>query len=300
MVRFTHVLYPTDLSDAAAPGLGYALSLARWYQARLTVLHVVPTFEAVPMPPGAIGELTHLLYPPPKDAVLAEIRRALDLDALTDITPDVQVVEGDASPAILDRALTTKADLVVMGTHGRRGFDRLLHGSVTGRVLQRASCPVLTVPPHAVPAPHDPIFTRILCPIDFSPASQQAYGFALDLASQSNGAVTALHVVDWLAEGDPVEVAAYNAEEYRQYVLSDAETRLRTFAEAEPHDWCDVVPTVRSGRSHRAILQVATDMSANLIVMGAHGRGALGTAIYGSTAHEVIRAAACPVLVVRG
>ena len=140
----------------------------------------------------------------------------------------------------------------------------------------------------------------VLCPIDFSPASQQAYGFALDLASQSNGAVTALHVVDWLAEGDPVEVAAYNAEEYRQYVLSDAETRLRTFAEAEPHDWCDVVPTVRSGRSHRAILQVATDMSANLIVMGAHGRGALGTAIYGSTAHEVIRAAACPVLVVRG
>ena len=300
MVRFTHILYPTDLSDAAAPGLGYALSLARWYQARLTVLHVVPTFEAIPMPPGAIGELTHLLYPPSKDAVLAEIRRTLDLDALTDVTPDVQVLEGDASPTILDRALTAKADLIVMGTHGRRGFDRLLHGSVTGRVLQRASCPVLTVPPHAAPAPHDPIFTRILCPIDFSPASQQAYGFALDLASQSAGAVTALHVVDWLADADPVEVAAYNAAEYRQYVLSDAETRLRTFAEAEPHDWCDVDPVVRSGRSHRAILQAATDVSANLIVMGAHGRGALGTAIYGSTTHEVIRAATCPVLVVRG
>ncbi|MBM3752063.1 MAG: universal stress protein [Acidimicrobiia bacterium] len=77
MVRFTHIPYPTDLSDAAAPGLGYALSLARWYQARLTVLHVVPTFEAVPMPPGAIGELTHMRYPPSRDAVLAEIRRAL-------------------------------------------------------------------------------------------------------------------------------------------------------------------------------------------------------------------------------
>lgn len=300
MVRFTHILYPTDLSDAAAPALGYAVSLARWYKARLTVLHVVPTFDAIPIPPAAIGALEHMAYPPPRDVVTEDVRRALKLDAVEGVTVDLHVEDGDAGPTILDRALALKADLVVMGTHGRRGFDRLLHGSVTNRVLQRASCPVLTIPPHAAPAPDEPIFTRILCPIDFSPASQQAYGFALDLASQSNGAVTALHVVEWVAEHDPGIDMQANVVEYRKYVMSGAEAQLRTLVDAEPHEWCEVDPVVRTGRSHREVLKTAEDTRANLIVMGAHGRGSIGKAVFGSTTHEVIRSATCPVLVVRG
>lgn len=299
MVRFTNILYPTDLSSAAAPAFAYAVSLARWYQATLTVLHVAPTFDAVPVPPGAIGELEHLLYPPSPDMVMEEVQRTLAADELVDVRVKFLVEAGDAAAKILDRALTLKTDLVVMGTHGRRGFDRLLHGSVTERVLQRSACPVMTIPPHATPAPDDPIFTRILCPIDFSPSSQQAYGFALDLASQSNGAVTALHVVESLANEDLTAFAGVDFEQQRRNLLANADARLRECTEAEPHDWCEVVPVVRSGRSHREILRLADDASANLIVMGAHGHGGLGSAIFGSTTHQVVRSANCPVLVVR-
>jgi len=82
---------------------------------------------------------------------------------------------GDPQSTIIDQALSKKADLIVMGTHGRRGFKRLLLGSVTEAVLREAPCPVLTVPADArAPLPEAGTFKRILCPIDFSPSALQA------------------------------------------------------------------------------------------------------------------------------
>lgn len=298
MVRFTHILHPTDLSAAAAPGLGYATAIARWYQAHLTVLHVVPTFDAQPVPPAAFGEAEQIVFPPSRDVVLEEMRRVVADDTLSDIRHELSVAEGDPAPVILDRALTLRADLVVLGTHGRRGFDRLIHGSVAERVVQRAPCPVLMIPPHAGPAPSEPIFKRILCPIDFSAASEQALGFALDLASQSNGAVTTIHVVDWMAEDPLTTTSEFDIAGYQEQLATEARRKLTALAEAEPHPWCEVEPIVASGRSHREILRYAADTSADLIVMGTHGRG--GVNLFGSTTHQVVRAATCPVLVVRG
>lgn len=299
MVKFTRILYPTDLSTAAAPGLGFALSLARWYSASLTVLHVVPTFDALQVAPEAIGESAHLVYPPAPDVVAAEIRTQLGLDDVTDVDLHVLAEAGDAETVILDQALSLGANLIIMGTHGRRGFDRLWHGSVTDRVLQRTPCPVLTVPPHSAPAPDEGIFTRILCPIDFSSSSQQAFGFALDLASQSAGTMTALHVLEWMTDYEPAPFGPFTAADYRRHLITDAEQRLRTLVDGVEHPWCEVTPVVATGRSHREILQTATDMRANLIVMGAQGRGGVGTPIVGATTHQIVRAAECPVLVVR-
>jgi len=299
MVRFTRILYPTDLSAAAAPASEYAASLARWYRATLTVLHVVPTFDAIQVPPDALGEATHVVYPPTPDAMTADIRRVHNLDRFEDLDVTVMVETGDPDRVIVDQALAQGSSLVVMGTHGRRGFDRLLHGAVAERVLRRAPCPVLMIPPHATPAPDDPIFTRILCPIDFSPASQQAFGFALDLASQSNGAVTVMHVLEWMADDAAAPYGPFNVPAHRGHLEADADARLRTLADSEPHPWCDVTSVVAMGRSSREILAQASTSSANLIVMGSHGRGGMGAAFFGSTTQQVVRAAECPVLVVR-
>ena len=299
MVRFTRILYPTDLSAEAAPALAYAASLARWYKASLTVLHVVPTLDAIQVPPEALGESTHVAYPPSQDAIVADMRRTLTLDRFDGLDLDVCVETGDPDRVIVDQALARGASLVVMGTHGRRGFDRLFHGAVAERVLRRAPCPVLMIPPHVTPAPEDPIFTRILCPIDFSPASHQAFGFALDLASQSNGAVTAFHVLEWMADDDPAPYGPFNVAAYRGHLEADAEARLTTLADSEPHPWCEVTPVVATGRSHREILAQAEALDANLIVMGSQGRGGMGGVFFGSTTQHVVRAAECPVLVVR-
>jgi nucleotide-binding universal stress UspA family protein len=265
----------------------------------LTILHVVPTFDPVNVR-GDLGEPVRVISPMPRETVIEEVRGAMDLPAKA---PNAVVIAeaGDASTVIVDHAVSARADLIVMGTHGRRGFKRLLLGSVTETVLREAPCPVLTVPSSASAAFAESVtFKRILCPIDFSASSLQALGFALDLARQADGRVTLLHVVEWLAEEEPQALAHFNVQEYRNHLAADAGRRLRLLVAEESRTWVEIGNLVVLGRSHREILQAAEKIPANLVVMGAQGRGGVGLALFGSTTQQVVRSAACPVLTVRG
>jgi nucleotide-binding universal stress UspA family protein len=299
VIEFKHILCPVDFSDSSSRSLDHAVALARWYDSKFTVLHVVPTFEPVPVR-GELGYPIQVVNPLTRNEVVAEMRRHLDVAG---VPPDAILTAraGDASTTIVDEAVTSSADVIVMGTHGRRGFKRLLLGSVTETVLREAPCPVLTVPPHAsVDSPRVVVFKRILCPIDFSPSSLQALGFALDLARQSNGTVTLLNVVEWLAEEDPMVSAHFNVPEVRGHMREDAEQRLQALVAAEPRTWCEIENVVAFGRAHREVLRVAEAKPADLIVMGAQGRGGVGLALFGSTTQQVLRGGSCPVLTVRG
>jgi nucleotide-binding universal stress UspA family protein len=214
VIEFTRILCPIDFSESSMRSFAHAVALARWYEAQLTVLHVVPTFEPVQIR-GHVGEPVHVPQVS-REQVLEEMRRAL---GVATVSPDATVVaeSGDTPTTIVDQALSSGADLIVMGTHGRRGFKRLLLGSVTESVLREAPCPVLTVPPKARAVVSDEVtFKHILCPIDFSPPALQALGFALDLARQADGRVTLLHVIEWLAEEEPPASAHFNIPEYRR------------------------------------------------------------------------------------
>ena len=207
---------------------------------------------------------------------------------------------------IVNDAVSRKADLIVMGTHGRRGFKRLLLGSVTETVLRESPCPVLTVPPAAPATSAQAVtFKRILCPTDFSASALLAFGFALDLARQADGVVTLLHVVEWLAEEvrtspilDVPELA--NIDQQRRELGGNAEVRLRGLVATEPQTWSQIETLVGFGRNYREILRVAQAKATDLIVMGAQGRGGVELAFFGSTTQQVVRGAACPVLTVRG
>lgn len=153
MVEFKHILCPTDLSDASRPALAYAAAFTVWYGAKLSLLHVVPTFDAVQVPPGTLGESVQVVYPSTREEVVAAMQRQADATGAAAASPYLLAESGDSVGTIVDQALTIPSDLIVLGTHGRSGFNRLLHGSVTEQVLHRASCPVLTVPPHAHGAP---------------------------------------------------------------------------------------------------------------------------------------------------
>jgi nucleotide-binding universal stress UspA family protein len=300
MVEFRQILCPVDFSESSDRALAYAAALARWYDAQLTVLHVVPTFEPMKVR-GDIGQPARVVAPMPREEVLAEMSQSLNLAALSPrATPLAEA--GDPQTTIIDQTLSTKADLIVMGTHGRRGFKRLLLGSVTEAVLREAPCPVLTVPPQASAQGSEAVtFKRILCPIDFSPSSLQAMGFALNLARQADGRVTLLHVVEWLAEEDlPRASAHFNVPEYRGYMAADAQERLRSLVAEESRTWVEIADVVEFGRAHREILRAAEKKPADLIVMGAQGRGGIGLALFGSTTQQVVRGAQCPVLTVRG
>ena len=162
-MRFTHILAPTDFSTAANQALPYAFAEATQHQARLTLLHVVqhhPTTEVYDLRgapqqlSGYVGELSGRLpslpLSPPET-----LRRDYHEEALTqlrDLVPapftgrwDVQVTTGDSADAIVRIATELTADLIVMATHGRTGFQHVLLGSVAEKVVRHAPCPVLTI-----------------------------------------------------------------------------------------------------------------------------------------------------------
>lgn len=297
MIEFKRILCPVDFSETSLRSLAHAAALARWYDAQLTVLHVVPTFEPMQVRAG-LGDPVYISQMT-RDEVLDEMHRALGAD----LPPGARLAAeaGDSSKTIVDQALSNRADLIVMGTHGRAGFKRALLGSVTEKVLREAPCPVLTVPPHhaeAGPAP-EVTFQRIICPIDFSPSALQALCFALNLARQADGRVTLLHVIEWLPEEDPRTSAHFNVPEYRRHMAADAEKGLRKLVADESRTWVDIDSIVVFGRAHREILRAAEAKPADLIVMGAQGRSGVALALFGSTTQEAVRGATCPVLTVR-
>ena len=298
MIEFKRILCPIDFSESSIRSLAYAGALANWYDAQLTVLHVVPTFDPVQLP-GDLGQPVHVVNPVPREQVMDELRRTLERTTLS-VAPTLVAESGHVATTLVDRALSISADLIVIGTHGRRGFKRLLLGSVTEAVLHEAPCPVLTVPPRAGAAASDTVtFKRILCPTDFSPSSLQALGFALDLARQADGRLTVIHVLEWLAEEEPRMSIHFNILEYRRSLEADARERLRTLLAEESQTWAEIDTILAFGRAYREILRAAETNDADLIVMGAQGRGGIDLALFGSSTQQVVRGAACPVLTVR-
>ena len=139
MARFRTILHPTDFSPGSAAAFAAACDLARDYDARLVVLHAFG--PAVPI--GTEG----VIVSSDLDELRAIARKELDAVRPTNSTVRVERVvrEGPSTQAILDAAKEFDANLIVMGTHGRTGFQRLVLGSVTEEVLRQAPCPVLTV-----------------------------------------------------------------------------------------------------------------------------------------------------------
>lgn len=294
MIEFKQIICPVDFSQSSVRALAHAAVIARWYDAELTVLHVVPTFDAMQVR-GDLVQPIRVVTPMPREQMLEEMTRSLNLAALSPrAIPTAEA--GDPQATIIDEAISKKADLIVVGTHGLRGFKRLLLGSVTEAVLRKAPCPVLTVPPHASATVSEPVtFKRILCPIDFSPSALLALGFALDLARQADGLVKLLHAMEWLPDEEPRITAGFSIPEVR-----DARERLRTLVSEESRTWVEIDDLVVFGSASGEILRAAETEPVDLIVMGAQGRGGIGLALFGSTTQQVVRGAMCPVLTVRG
>jgi nucleotide-binding universal stress UspA family protein len=300
MVTFTHVLCPIDFSEPSKRALAYAVAFADWHQARLAVMHVAPTFEPSLAPPVRYDEPVDIAFPVQREEVLEALHRMAKAAGASPSKVEAVAEAGAPVPMILDRAVSWPADLVVMGTHGRSGFDRALLGSVAERVMHKAPCAVLTVPPAAHAPSASPVaIRRILCPVDFSPSSLVALGFALDMARQVHAAVTLLHVVDWPTEGEPLAHAQAAAPEFLFTLLADGRERLQAVVPSEASD-VHVAQVVVAGRAKREILRYATEHDSDIILMGAQGRDGLGLTLLGSTTERVVRDAACPVLTVRG
>ncbi|HUU35046.1 MAG TPA: universal stress protein [Vicinamibacterales bacterium] len=299
MKAFTRILYPTDLSEASLAAARFASAIARWYGSTLTVLHVVPTFAPTIAPDGLGGAGVIIPAPTPEDT-RKETRRSVPADLLAGLDVHFDALPGSPAAVIVDRAAADAAHLIVMGTHGRSGFSRLLAGSTTEKVLAHAPCPVLTIPPAASSLPAEATFSHVLCAVDYSPASLSAMGLGLDLARQAQGRASVVNTVEWLPDEEVRAHAHFNVAEFRQHLLADARARLHDALTDESRSWCDIDELVLVGRAHREILRTAAERHCDLIAIGAQGSGAVVRALFGSTTQQVVRGANCPVLVVPG
>ena len=302
IIQMKHILCPVDFSDFSRRALDYALAFARSYGARVTALHVLPATPVLTAVPYYFGAEVAPLALPPIDLaqVTSELQRFVDTEEVPGMHVETLVTQApDTYREILVQADQLQADLIVLGTHGRSGFERLYLGSITEKVLRKAHGAVMTVPPRAPDAmPRGPAaFTRILCAIDFSDCSKLALDYALSLARHNGAALTMTHVVEThplyadFAPAVTIDLDAWTR---------DARARLHAMVPDAVRACCRVAEVVHEGKPHREILQLAKTLDADLIVLGVRGRGAADMFFFGSTTHHVVREARCAVLTLRG
>jgi nucleotide-binding universal stress UspA family protein len=298
-VQIERVLCPVDFSEFSARALARACDVAAWFDARVTVAHVCP--NVIP------GGPENPYFPVSEETMRAvreqsreELARFTKPFLERGVALATEVWEGEAWRAILEEAAALPADLVVMGTHGRTGFEHLLLGSVTEKVLRRAGCPVLTVGSGG-PASAPGLFRRILCAVDLSEHSRQTIDTALAFAQESDAVVTLLHVVN--AASGPAVTGLFRPlpalDTRRRELESEALEKLRAATPDGTREWCQVNERATTGTPWREILAVADERKVDLVVMGAHGHGPVGERLFGSTTSQVVRRSARPVLVVR-
>jgi nucleotide-binding universal stress UspA family protein len=298
MISITRILCPVDFSGHSRLALDYATALARWYEAEVVAFHAYAV-ATVPATIGAFPAATSVGLPLTREEILRDLDVFVRPVHAAQVPARTIVTTGSAAHSILELAEKLPASLIVMGTHGASGFERLMLGSVTEKVLRKASCPVLVVPRHAdAPSGKPIVFRRILCAVDFSPCSRKAVSYALSLAEEAGGALTFLHVVEGF-DDEPVTTVHFNVPEYRQHLERAAAERLAELVPSETRTWCECRTVVRGGKAYREILQSAKAMEADLIVVGVRGRNAVDLALFGSTTNHVVRGAECPVLTVR-
>ena len=290
MVDIQRILCPIDFSEPSRHALEHAVASARWYGARITVFHA---YRELP-----VADEVAVLPPIEPQKVVEQVRRFCE-SVIVGGSPEIAVAEGNPAKEIARLTEQMPADLLVMGTHGRGGFERLFLGSVTEKVLRVTRCPVLTVrPPVEGPSVGAVLYRTILCPVDFSEASDRALEYAISLAKEAGSRLVLLHVMEGVSDR-PRALAHFTVPEYDLYMQGDAKTRLAAALPTEARAWFDTEEKITSGKAYREILRVAGETPADLIVMGVHGRDPVDDWLFGSTAQHIVRRAMCPVLTLR-
>jgi nucleotide-binding universal stress UspA family protein len=287
------ILCPIDFSEFSIRAYHYAVSLAEHYEAKLVALHIVELWK-YPFADFAAYETDFAKVSAALDeGGEARLQEFVGNHSPEEFHPLVAVNQGNASDLILSFAQEQNIELIVMGTHGRRGFDRLVLGSTTDRVMRRAPCPVLAIsktPQESIAADsgrhHVHRLNRVLYCTDFSEHSERALSYAISATAEYDAELTLLHVIEHVPR-------SANPEE----LLATCEQRLITLI-PETRETLKVKEVVRKGKPYEEIVRYAQETQVDLITMAARGADALDRAVFGSTTYRVIQLGPCPVLAV--
>jgi nucleotide-binding universal stress UspA family protein len=307
------IVFATDFSESAARAQDYAVFVARTYDAKLWVIHVVESPLAFGPDAAMALYLQHAQMETDQHflAIEMQLRETEQLSLL-----ELRHLKGMPSEQIDQFAQEVAADLIVVGTRGRSRLETILLGSTAERVIKAAPCPVFAVPAIGTPryereqaSRAKPSIQHILTALDFSSPSLDALEYAIQVARQFSARMTLLHVLEPMYyEGEvglrsmdllgSAEVSRQSAEQrWQQWVHWRAQfERLTELVESIGIPASSIVG---GGVPANSIVKCAKEQGCDLIIMGTHGRRGLSRLRFGSVAEGVLRESACPVLTVK-
>jgi len=287
MISINKILCPVDFFPASDAAVNYAAGLAAHYDATIHFLHVI-----TPIPAGTYEYMidTTDAMTSMMDAATEQMKTMAAKAKVAGVTAATEVRIGDVYDEIKAAIEVDKPDLIVMGTHGRRGVERWFMGSTTEKLLRHSPVPLVTITAAGEKCFNAARFRRILVTTDFSEGTADALAYAFSVAQENESEVTLLHVVH--------DVSADLSGKYRDSLLDGVRKQLDEMVPPEAKTWCEIVTRVETGVPYRIILRTIEDERPDLLVMNIHGKGMLDRALLGSTAERVVRAASCPVMAI--
>jgi nucleotide-binding universal stress UspA family protein len=285
-ISLGNALLLTDFSPSSELALPWAVALASRYEGKIVVAHVISPEMYEYAPPELVPQMRTAIERYGEQRMQLLLSQA----EFRDVPREGLVRRGEIWNTLRELVETLEIDVIVVGTHGRRGLQKTLTGAVAEEILRLSSTPVLTVGPHCEGiSPHEP--SRILCASDFSADSSQAITYAISLAQAFSASLTLTYVAP-VCSDDP------SSQTRAQQFFSE---RLRELVSGKGMGLDRVRYRVEFGAASDGILEAAARERADLIVTGMRGVGSVHRPRHrlGTTADEVVGSACCPVLTVR-
>jgi nucleotide-binding universal stress UspA family protein len=274
------VLFATDLSTAAEKALPYAEEIARRYGAVLYVVHAIAPAGYPYAPVAAWPKIEEQ-----EEQFRTQAKQRLE-HRLEGLPHETDFRHGQVLEVLREVIAEKEIDLLVIGTHGRTGVDKVVLGSVAEAIFREAACPVLTVGPRAATDSHSTAeLSRILYATDFSPESLAAAPYAISLAREHRAQLILLNCLE---EG------------------GESRLMIRTLRDLVPFGAdlrCEPICVAEQGPHGQKIPEACEAHGADLLVLGAAvEKNALARQLHfhRSALYKIITQATCPVLTVRG
>lgn len=285
---FSKILVPIDDSLPARAATEAAIRIARECDAEVIFANAIDARVIVDM-----GELV-------KDqagALLAQAQAEAEARA---VKASAEILVGGLAATLTAFAGESGADLIVMGTHGRRGLEHFVLGSATEGVLRASAVPVLTLHSFAPGDEGAPLFSRLFVALDDSDSADAALLLATRYAAAANADVTCCIVVDADAVIRNAGVYGFDPDPILEQAREAANESLGRAAALARRSGVTVHGVVREDDAVvDGIIHSAKDEGADVIVMGTHGRRGVRRFLLGSVCEGVVRSSPLPVLVVR-
>ena len=299
MLQLQKILFPTDFSRCADQALAHAVFLAEKYEAEIHVLHVVTLFNDQPSIINNEITETEVTIRKLEDIAEKQLNKVVDAES-SDYMKIIAATKREISsaPAILQYASDNNIDLIVMGTHGRRGLGHLLLGSTAEEVVRLAACPVFTIRELKEPKPVTKV-NNILVPVDFSNYSKSALTYASEIALSYNAQLQVLHIIEETMHPAFSISGKSSIFDLVPGIKEDSKKRANKMVKEVVSDKVKFDLYIKGGRAASDIIKFAKENSSDLIVIATHGLTGLEHMLLGSVTEKVVRMAHCPVFTVK-